>query len=197
MKLEWQGLPYATDPDVYPPSDDTWLLLSALDAQAGERAIEIGCGTGLVAIEAARRGARVAATDRNPRAVRLTDENAAANGVSIDVAAGDLFGPFGGPFDLVLFNPPYVPTAPEDRVEGPLDEALSGGSTGLDVVLRFLPEARRRLAVGGRILLVASDRQDAATRSRAFSESGFSAETVAERAFFFERIQVLRLMGKR
>ena len=74
------------------------------------RALDMGTGSGIGAVFAARRGYRVVGVDLNPEAVRCARVNALLNGLEdrIEVRAGDLFGPvLGERFDLVLFNPPF------------------------------------------------------------------------------------------
>ena len=139
LEHESAGLRYETRPDVYDPSDDTWLLLSALRARRGERMLEVGCGTGLVAIHAARGGAHVTASDVNPLATQLTRANARRNHVDVNIVRADLDrGLAWSRFDTVAFNPPYLPTLPDERLPSPLNAAFDGGRAGRLVALRFL-----------------------------------------------------------
>ena len=77
--------------DVYPPSDDSILLIESLQIRPGERILEIGCGSGVVSIHCASNGCSVTAVDINPSAVECTRENAELNGVPMDVRQSDLF----------------------------------------------------------------------------------------------------------
>ena len=92
-------LTLARDPQVYAPAEDSWLLAGTLEAQyrqatAGSplrgAVLEIGTGSGVVALTLARAGGRVTATDLNPAAVALTRRNAAANGLAVELLAGDM-----------------------------------------------------------------------------------------------------------
>src|SRR5512138_3838286 len=87
---------------VYDPSEDSYLLVEAALAEArpGERVLEVGTGSGVVALFLKDR-ARVIATDISP----LACANARLNGV--EVIRADLYHGVRGPFDLVVFNPPY------------------------------------------------------------------------------------------
>ena len=85
------GIDIAEDPEVYPPSDDSILLIESLDVREGERVLEVGCGSGVVSIHCARNGCDVTAVDINPRAVGLAKRNAAANGVDIQVSESDVY----------------------------------------------------------------------------------------------------------
>ena len=73
----------AEDPEVYPPSDDSILLIESLDVVPGEKVLEVGCGSGVVSIHCAKNGCDVTAVDVNPRAVELARRNAGANGADI------------------------------------------------------------------------------------------------------------------
>ena len=160
----------ASHPDVYPPSEDTYLLLRGITLRPGERFLEVGTGSGLVAIEAARIG-RVVATDVNPAAVRLARRNAAENGRRIEVVA---------------FDPPYL----EGPLADTLEAAWQGGREGSDVALRFLEDFPRVLGPSGRayLLLSAGNRVARSTANRCFR-----ARIVASAPLFFERLDVLEL----
>lgn len=119
---------------------------------AGKRALEVGTGTGVLALVLARAGARVTATDLEPRAVACARENASRLGVAdrVEVVEADLF-PAGATADLVLSNPPWVPA----DAYGPLDRAVydPGGAFLERLVLGIRP----RLAPGGEAWVVLSD----------------------------------------
>lgn len=105
--------------------------------RAGERWLEIGAGSGVVACALARAGARVTATDIDPEAVRNTRLNAALAGLTVDVREGDLFAPVAGErFDVVVANLPFWPG---DGTGLPLGRAFSGGED-FALLRRFVAE---------------------------------------------------------
>ena len=114
-----------THPEVYAPAEDTWLLLRAAreECRDGERVLEIGCGSGAVSGALCQR-ARVLATDINPHAVQEARDR------GVEVLRTDLFSGICGQFDLILFNPPYLPTDPDERMDDWLEYALDGGPDG-------------------------------------------------------------------
>lgn len=197
---------YRAHPDVYRPHDDTWLLMEAVvDAWtdptppspgAAPRLLEVGTGTGIVACAAALAGppdGRVVATDANPRAVRLARANARLNGVAdrTAVAVADLArGLHVEAFDLVAFNPPYLPTGPGDGVAGPLGLAVDGGVTGTDVAERFLGDLP---GDGPPVLMVASSLQDRAVLEEAAARAGRRLSVEATRRVPWETLTVLRI----
>jgi len=145
-----------TDGRVYGPDDDTFLLDRCARVRKGERVLEVGCGTGFVSISKALEGANVTAVDIDPVAVELTGHNAAVNGCEVAVSRSDLFSEVEGRFDAVLFNPPYLPTSPNDLTGSGLDAAVGGGRRGDEVVLRFLDGLGSHLASRGRAYLLLS-----------------------------------------
>ncbi|MCS7131477.1 MAG: class I SAM-dependent methyltransferase, partial [Hadesarchaea archaeon] len=147
------------------PAEDTFFLADNLDAREGERVLELGTGCGILAILAAEAGADVVATDVNPAALRCARENALAHGVAdrIDFRLGDLFEPVRGEkFDLVVFNPPYLPVSSGESIGGMLDRAWEGGPDGRGVIDRFLEGLPEHLEEGGRALFVQSSLSDIA-----------------------------------
>lgn len=180
--------PMDYDPtQVYQPEADTFLLLEAAlrEVRPGDRVIEVGTGTGLIASRLVS-PTRIVATDINPHAVQSARERGA------DVLRTDLVAGIRGPFDLVLFNPPYLPTRPEERIADWLEYALDGGLSGRDVIERFAGDAGRVLAPGGRILLLVSELTGLSEVTALFARQGFTGTVVAQTAAEGERLYVIR-----
>ncbi|MET9872592.1 methyltransferase, partial [Streptomyces sp. NPDC006386] len=97
-------------PGVYAPQEDTELLAGALSDEPlppGAEVLDVGTGTGALALEAARRGFRVTAVDVSWSAVWAARLNARLAGLPIRIRHGNLFEPVRGEsYDLVLANPP-------------------------------------------------------------------------------------------
>ncbi|MDK2988883.1 MAG: release factor glutamine methyltransferase, partial [Methanoculleus sp.] len=144
--------------------------------------------SGCVAAGLLGRAAAVVATDINPHAV----ECARARGV--ETVRTDLFAGLCGPFDLILFNPPYLPTAPDERIDDWLEYALDGGPTGRVVIERFIADAGRVLSLYGRILLLVSSLTGPGEVRELFARAGFVSFVVDEEALEGERLYVLRAM---
>jgi len=172
-------------PGVYPPAEDTFLMLSAMSVGKGERALEMGCGSGLLALHMAKAGAEVTAVDVDGRAVTSTLRNAAANGLRLTVLRSDLFAEVEGEFDLLVFNPPYL----RGVAEGEDDLCWAGGPGGTEVTARFLAQAKERLAPGGRVLVLVSSDAEPGAVARAME--GWNVRTLTSRTLFFEELRAL------
>lgn len=173
--------------DVYPPSEDSILLIESLDVSDGERILEIGCGSGVVSVHCAANGGVVTAVDVNPSAVACTERNAAANGVEMTVLESDLFCNVDGVFDTIVFNLPYLPV--ED--EGMLEKSWSGGTDGLGPLPGLLDGSRGHLTEKGRIVIVVSSLMDSGALGRALSP--YKVKRKGELPLFFERLEVLEI----
>jgi release factor glutamine methyltransferase len=191
---------------VYQPAEDSALLAEAAceAVSSTQRVLDVGTGSGYVAARVAETGARVVGSDRNPYACRQAREN------GIEIVRADLTSAFGEvTFDVVTFNPPYLPTAPDDLPVGSdgredderdngedwMDVALSGGETGRAVIEPFLDTVSRVLRPRGIVLMLVSTLtglDDVEIRAR---EAGFEVEQVAEESHFFERLVVLKLVA--
>lgn len=183
--------------DVYEPAEDTELLVRVLREREpdlrGRWCADVGTGTGAVALALAALGARVVALDVSPLAAGLARENLAGAHGAAGVVRGDLLAPLRGPFEVVAFNAPYLPSEPEERVAGWLDKAFHGGEGGVEVSARFVRDLPRVLAPRGRAYLVASSNADLPRLDAAVAEAGLAREAVASARFFFEEIAVWRL----
>lgn len=175
------------DPDVYPPSDDSILLIESLDVSRGERLLEIGCGSGVVSIHCALNGCDVTAGDINPKAVELANLNAAANSVDIRARETDVYSNVDGVFDTIVFNLPYLPV----DEEGLLARAWSGGPDGLGPLPELLHGAPDHLSKEGRVVVVVSSLIERHALEGALE--GLDVRTLGELPLFFEKLSVLEI----
>ncbi|MFC7046208.1 HemK2/MTQ2 family protein methyltransferase [Halobacteriaceae archaeon GCM10025711] len=178
--------------EVYQPAEDSRLLAdAALDQVSAEhRVLEVGTGSGYVADRVAEEtGALVVASDLNPHACRQASER------GVRVVRGDLTEPFvDAAFDVVLFNPPYLPTGPDEEHDDWMEVALSGGETGRVVIDPFLDGVGRVLRPGGFVLVLVSTVTGVDEVVERASENGFGAAAVADHSFPFETLTVLKLV---
>jgi release factor glutamine methyltransferase len=183
-----------TAAEVYNPSDDSYMLLRIVEVARDETFLEVGAGTGLIAIHAAKMGAKVTATDVNPHAVELTRRNAARNQVRIQVLQSDLFEKVNGYFDVIAFNPPYLPS--DSSSTSWIERSWSGGEKGSEILVSFLDQAWRHLAPGGRIYMVLSSLTGLTSVLKAAKER-YESEKLEEQRMFFESMFAYRFRAKR
>lgn len=148
-------------PAVYRPQGDTWLLADALrheDLGPGARVLDLCAGSGALSVAAARMGATdVTAVDSSRRAVLSTWVNTRMHGLSARVRRGDLFEPVRGVrFDVIVANPPYVPSAHDVLPTGGAARCWDAGIDGRAVLDRICAEAPALLSPGGVLLIVFS-----------------------------------------
>ncbi|GAA2260218.1 methyltransferase [Streptomyces ruber] len=172
-------------PGVYAPQDDTALLAEALAEEPlapGARVLDVGTGSGALALAAARRGARVTAVDVSRRAVATVRLNARLAGLRVRAVHGDLFAPVSAEtFDLVLANPPYVPAPPTGREPRGAARAWDAGGDGRLVLDRICRDAPPLLRPGGALLLVHSALSDAGRTVGALRAAGLRTAVTEHR----------------
>jgi release factor glutamine methyltransferase len=150
--------------------------------------LDMGTGSGVCAVFAARHAQRVVAVDINPAAVRCAGINAMLNAVEhrLTVRLGDLFAPVAGErFDLILFNPPFLRGMPRD------DRERAWRSH--DIPERFAAGIGNHLKPSGSALVVLSTFGGAAVFLEEFRKHGFAISVLAERRFITERLAIFRL----
>lgn len=159
--------------------------VAAASPAVAPRALDLGTGSGIGAIFAARRGYTVVGVDINPAAVRCARINVLLNDLEgrIEIRSGDLFEPVAGDrFDLVIFNPPFYRGAPVDR----LDQAWRS----TDVIKRFASGLREALRPDGEALVVLSTDGEWQAMLAALDTRGFMTRPVATRDFGNEILTV-------
>ena len=157
------------------------------EARGEDAAIEIGCGSGLICTQLAPKVKSIVATDISPHAARWV------RSMGIEVVRADLFGGIRGEFDLVIFNPPYLPTSEEERSSGWINAALDGGSSGRDVIYPFLEQLRPHLSYRGRALLLVSSLNRLREIGEKARAEGLEVSLEATERCFFEQLHVLEL----
>lgn len=178
---EFYGRPFRVSRAVLTPRPDSETVVDAVlalvaDRDAPLRLCDLGTGSGCLALTllAELPQARAVAVDRSAEALAVAAENAAALGVSarVDFRQGDWLAGVGGLFDVIVANPPYIPSAdldaltPEVRAFEPA-LALDGGSDGLDSYRAILSQAPAHLAPGGFAVLELGAGQEATVRALA------------------------------
>jgi release factor glutamine methyltransferase len=172
---------------VYEPSEDSFLLAEAAlsEIKGSERILEVGCGSGIIsAVIKANTTAKIAAIDINPYAAACTKEN------GVDAILGNLLSCVKGKYDIIIFNPPYLPR--EDGVKKDwIDVALTGGHDGREIIFRFLEDALAHLAENGRVLIVVSSLTGIEEVKSKMRSLNYAVKEIAEERYMFEKLTVI------
>jgi len=173
---------------IYEPREDSHLLAEVLEKEnlKGKNILDMGCGSGLLGIIASKAGARVSAVDIDVSAVECARKNAKACGAKINFFVSDLFQNLGNEkFDLIIFNAPYLP----EKISAASRPWAAGED--LEIIFRFIREAKNFLSEKGKILLCISSLTDLENIMKKFSEIGFSASVFAEKKIPWEMLYVI------
>ena len=182
-----------TSETVYMPAEDSYMLADNLKIKPGDSVLEIGTGTGIVAMYASKITDKITVTDINFDAVQLAEENFKANNIeNIEILFGNLFEPVKDrKFDVILFNTPYLPTGNDDVIEDNLNYAFDGGLNGRKVIDLFLDEVKNHLNPKGIVQLIQSSLSDNEKTLDRLDEMGFIAEIAESEHFFFEDVVLI------
>ncbi len=161
----------------------------------GKRVVDVGTGSGILALAAARAGAAsVLAVDINPNAARTAADNAHSNGLGdrvVGLCSNLLSALAPRPhFDVILSSPPSFPGEPRDLA----DRAWHAGPNYRDINALF-QQARERLAPGGRLYVLLSSDSDLEHLGRLMEQAGFRARLVGERSIVIESFVLYELQA--
>ncbi len=180
---------------VYEPAEDSFLLAEAAlkEAKPGMRILEVGTGSGFVSavLLANLKDISLLATEINPHGALCAKKN------GVEVIRTDLFRGIRPKdpkalFDLILFNPPYLPTSKEEKVPGWLNYAFDGGTSGRETLDRFLDEVRDYLRPGGKILVLISSITGLEAVKEKMEDLGFEVGIIERKKISFEELMVVR-----
>jgi release factor glutamine methyltransferase len=183
--IELYGIRVCLNDNVYEPSDDTELIMSILKVRGGETVVDLGSGTGILGIYAAKEGARVISIDVNPYAAEATLCSAKLNGVDLSVINCNMLSCLREwNFHTLIFNPPYLPYNERDSWIG---YSWSGGKGGVEVILEALRLPFKR------IYLTYSSLSDEELLLSSIRSEGLKVRKEASRVMGYEEIKAVEL----
>ncbi len=200
-ETEFMGLPFYVDENVLIPRQDTECLVEeALPYVQGKDVLDLCTGSGCIGISLAVLGGcrSVTLADLSQAALRVARENAHKNQADVLFVQGDLFENIESTYDVIVANPPYIPTAeigrlmPEVRDYEPL-AALDGAEDGLHFYYRIIGESSRYLQFGGRLCFETGYNQGKAVRSY-MEHSGYTDVEIKKDLAGLDRIVTGRRM---
>lgn len=190
--MNFNGIKYEECEEVYPPAEDTFLLIDNLIIDKSDSVLEIGTGTGLVSICASYKCSQVTSTDINPYALKCAETNVKLNNrTNINIIHSDLFENIGNKYDLILFNTPYLPVTEEEHVNDNYSKSWDGGENGREIIDKFLKEAPYYLKKDGKIQIIQSSLSNNEKTLDILEKKGFKAEITAVEHVFFEDITLI------
>ncbi len=188
MNIQYKNTKIKFTPQVYEPAEDSFLLAEAALSiiRDSENILEVGCGSGIVcAVIKKNTRAKITGIDINPYAAECTRDN------GVEAIRGDLLNCIRGKFDIIIFNPPYLPTDDYERTKDWINIALDGGFSGRKIINRFLENVGSNLIENGRILMLLSSLTGIEEVKSKMRSLGFQVEEKNKERFSFEQLVVI------
>ena len=188
MNIHYKNTAIKFPQQVYEPAEDSFLLADAALSiiKNSENILEVGCGSGIIcAVIKKNTCANVTGIDINPYAAECTRDN------GVKAIRGDLLNCIRGKFDMIIFNPPYLPTDDSERTTGWINIALDGGYDGRKIINRFLEDAGSNLLENGKILMLLSSLTGIEEVESKMKSLGFQIEERNTERFNFEQLVVI------
>ena len=186
------------DPHVYGPGDDSYLLLDVLlHEPLSGRGLEMGIGTGIIALHVSHFFDEFIGVDISPQAVALTRNNARINALEsscVHFFTSDLFSHVSGDFDVIVCNPPYVPA--DEAIETLEELSYHGGPDGRQFIDVFLHTMPSFLASQGVVYLLQSSLAGIERTKEFLKINDLSWEIIGRKKLFFEELVVFKTFRK-
>ncbi len=163
---------------IYEPREDSFLLQKFVREYAKGRILDVGSGSGILAETALEKTKEVLAVDIDEEAVNKLRKK------GINAVKSDLFENVKRKFDLIIFNPPYLP---DERIE---DKAIYGGKKGYEILERFFKDAKKFLNKEGKILIVFSSLTNRKKVDEIIKKNHLKFKCLEEKKLFFESLYV-------
>jgi release factor glutamine methyltransferase len=178
---------------MYCPSEDTYFMEDILANYRGKIALEIGIGSGYLTRLLCTNFEFVVGTDIDINSIMYAKNNTLANISNKLLVCSDLGLPLKCKFDLIISNPPYLPTE-----FGNLDDtAVYGGKKGIELTIRLLRSIQLQLSERGKIVIMRSTLSDLKKMDDFIDELFLNNKIIAKKTFFFESLEILELSGLR
>jgi len=169
---------------IYQPAEDSYLIEKQIKKYAKNKSVlDMGSGSGILAKSAIKNKAlSVLAVDINPEAVKHLKKN------NIPCVKSNLFSNIKEKFDLIMFNPPYLPRDKREDKQSQL--ATTGGKKGDEIILKFLKQVKKHLNKKGKILLLLSSLTPKDKILFLLKNQNLKHKKIAEEKLFMESLEV-------
>ncbi len=180
---------------VYQPREDSELLNQFVKEYAEEKTVlDIGTGSGIQALTAAEVAEEVLAVDISEEAVEHVKEESEKRDLNnLKVLKSNLFEKVNKKFDLIIFNPPYLPESKKKELSDGNKTALCGGEKGHELITKFLRQVKKHLKDNGKILLLFSSLSNKELINQTIKEEGMHFKKLVTEAHFFEKLYVYEI----
>lgn len=175
---------------IYQPREDSFLIeKEVIKLAKGKKFLDMGAGSGILGKSAMKAGAKeVVFADINPEVITKLQKE------GLNVVRTNLFSKIKEKFDLISFNPPYLPEDEREDKDSAL--ATTGGKEGDEILCRFMKEVSSHLLKDGEILLLLSSLTPMQRFDDICKRKNFVYRKIAEEKFDFEELFVLLLERK-
>lgn len=172
---------------IYYPREDSYLLKKYIERYAGgKKVLDMGAGSGIQALAALKSEAKeVVASDIEKEAVEY------CKSLGINTINSNLFEKIKEKFDLIIFNPPYLPKNYKEDKENAI--ALSGGKRGDEIIIKFLKEAKKHLNKNGKILIIVSSLTPRRKIISLLNKLKMTNNVLEKQSFFMETLECWEL----
>lgn len=179
--------------DLYSAREDSDLLAEQVGKQIkkGTKVLDMGCGSGVIIEALLKKTRKVTGVDVNPYAVKHCRESFP----KAEFIQSDLFNNVKGKFDIITFNPPYLPEIDSEDLETALQ--VSGGPQGYELLLKFLEQASNHLKKDGFILTVFSTLTKPDKVFKKTTKLGYEHEVLSTKKAFFEELYCVKFSLKK
>ena len=189
MKFYYKSLILEVPEGIYYPREDSLLMAKIIENMPihNGKVLEMGCGSGFLSILTAKRWFDVTAVDINENAIETTKSNAKQTAVNVVAFKSDLFSSVKEKFDIIVFNPPYLPVE-----EGENDKTYAGGKTGRETVEKFISTVKRHLKPNGIVLLLISSLTGEKEVIELFEKQKMKTTIIAREKIPWEELIIIR-----
>ncbi len=174
---------------MYSPQEDSYMLLEQLKKYAKGKVLDMGTGSGIQALEAAKKEnvESVLAVDINKKVINELRKK--IKNPKIKFIVSDLFSSVVKKYDCIIFNPPYLP---QEEIKGKKieDIELYGGRKGYEIIKKFFSEVSNYLEKDGIIIMVFSSLSAKKEVDKIIKLKGFNFEELSRKHIFFEDLYV-------
>ena len=174
---------------MYNPSDDTFLIADSIVNCHGNYALEIGVGSGYLTEILCNNYKFVFGTDIDFTSVKHS-KTLLKNFNNKFLICCDVCEPVKFKFDIIISNPPYLPSAGGNDIK---DNTIYGGKTGTETTLRILHLIKSNLTDEGRIIFLKSSLSDDEKINRFVDENSLKKSVLAKKKSFYENLEVCEI----